>query len=41
MPSDHYGVVADLELNEVAIGGGDGLPALRDAHASLWPDASP
>jgi endonuclease/exonuclease/phosphatase family metal-dependent hydrolase len=40
-PSDHYGVMADLDLGAVAIGGGEGLPAWRDAHLALWPDASP
>jgi endonuclease/exonuclease/phosphatase family metal-dependent hydrolase len=36
-PSDHYGVMADLELNGVAIGRGEGLGAWTEAASFLWP----
>jgi endonuclease/exonuclease/phosphatase family metal-dependent hydrolase len=38
-PSDHYGVIADLEVNAVAIAGGEGLSAWPDAKAALWAEA--
>jgi hypothetical protein len=36
-PSDHYGVMADLELNGVAIGRGEGLGTWTEAANRLWP----
>ncbi len=36
VPSDHYGVMADLELDAVAIGGGRGLESWPRAKESLW-----
>jgi hypothetical protein len=36
-PSDHYGVVADLALDGVALGRGEGLPAWADTAPTLWP----
>jgi len=35
-PSDHYGVMADLELNGVAIGRGQGLGTWTEAANHLW-----
>lgn len=40
-PSDHDGVMADIDLDAVAIGRGRALPARHDAHLALWPEASP
>ena len=37
-PSDHYGVMADLDLDAVVLGGGEGLPGWADAKAPLWSD---
>lgn len=37
-PSDHYGVMADLELNGVVVGRGEGLAAWTDAANHLWPE---
>jgi endonuclease/exonuclease/phosphatase family metal-dependent hydrolase len=36
-PSDHYGVMADLDLNGVALAGGRGLDAWAETEAMLWP----
>jgi endonuclease/exonuclease/phosphatase family metal-dependent hydrolase len=36
-PSDHYGVMADLELNGVAVGHGEGLVTWTEAANYLWP----
>jgi hypothetical protein len=35
-PSDHYGVVADLSLNGVALAGGTGEERWDEAAAWLW-----
>jgi endonuclease/exonuclease/phosphatase family metal-dependent hydrolase len=35
-PSDHYGVLADLDLDGVTLGGGRGLAAWRETEAMLW-----
>jgi endonuclease/exonuclease/phosphatase family metal-dependent hydrolase len=35
-PSDHYGVMADLELNGVVLGSGEGLAAWSEARTALW-----
>jgi len=36
-PSDHYGVLADIELDGDTVGGGRGLDGWDDTHAALWP----
>jgi hypothetical protein len=36
-PSDHYGVLADLDLNGVGLGDGGGLEAWPATEALLWP----
>jgi hypothetical protein len=36
-PSDHYAVVADLEIDATALGGGRGLDAWNEVAAELWP----
>jgi endonuclease/exonuclease/phosphatase family metal-dependent hydrolase len=36
-PSDHYGVLADLDLDGVALGGGRGLEAWPETESLLWP----
>lgn len=36
-PSDHYGVVADLDLAGVALGDGGGLRTWPDTERLLWP----
>ena len=36
-PSDHWGVLADLDLDGVALGGGRGLEAWDETAAVLWP----
>ena len=36
-PSDHHGVLADLDLDGVSLGGGRGLEAWPEVEASLWP----
>ncbi|MCU1613906.1 MAG: putative secreted protein [Frankiales bacterium] len=38
-PSDHYGVLADLEFDGVPLGGGRGLAAWHETAAALWPPA--
>ena len=38
-PSDHYGMIADLELDGVLIGAGEGLSAWSVAEPLLWPDS--
>jgi endonuclease/exonuclease/phosphatase family metal-dependent hydrolase len=35
-PSDHYGVLADLDLDGVTLGGGHGLAAWPETEAKLW-----
>jgi endonuclease/exonuclease/phosphatase family metal-dependent hydrolase len=35
-PSDHWGVLADLDLDGVTLGGGRGLDTWSDVEASLW-----
>jgi endonuclease/exonuclease/phosphatase family metal-dependent hydrolase len=35
-PSDHYGVLADLDLDGVTLGGGRGLAAWPETEAMLW-----
>jgi endonuclease/exonuclease/phosphatase family metal-dependent hydrolase len=37
-PSDHYGVLADLEIDGVALGGGRGLETWAETAAQLWPE---
>jgi hypothetical protein len=37
-PSDHYGVLADLELDGVALGGGRGLETWAETASQLWPE---
>jgi hypothetical protein len=37
-PSDHWGVVADLELDGIALGGGRGLETWAQTARLLWPD---
>jgi endonuclease/exonuclease/phosphatase family metal-dependent hydrolase len=37
-PSDHYGVLADLDLDGVLIGSGDGLDSWTDSEGVLWPE---
>ena len=37
-PSDHWGVLADLDLDGIALGGGRGLETWEDTAARLWPD---
>jgi endonuclease/exonuclease/phosphatase family metal-dependent hydrolase len=36
-PSDHYGVVADLEIDGDSIGRGQGLGAWEATHDAIWP----
>ncbi len=36
-PSDHYGVLADLDLSGITLGGGQGLETWADTEAMLWP----
>ena len=36
-PSDHYGVVADLDLDRVGLRAGLGLETWQEAHDALWP----
>jgi endonuclease/exonuclease/phosphatase family metal-dependent hydrolase len=36
-PSDHYGVMADLDLNGIALGSGRGLETWPQTEAMLWP----
>jgi endonuclease/exonuclease/phosphatase family metal-dependent hydrolase len=36
-PSDHYGVLADLEIDGIALGGGRGLDTWSETEALLWP----
>jgi endonuclease/exonuclease/phosphatase family metal-dependent hydrolase len=36
-PSDHYGVLADLEIGGIALGGGQGLATWPETEALLWP----
>ena len=38
-PSDHYGVIADIELNGVVIGDGEGTEGWPNARTLLWPPA--
>jgi endonuclease/exonuclease/phosphatase family metal-dependent hydrolase len=35
-PSDHYGVMADLDLNGITLGDGRGLETWADTEAMLW-----
>jgi endonuclease/exonuclease/phosphatase family metal-dependent hydrolase len=35
-PSDHYGVLADLDLNGIALGAGHGLETWAETEALLW-----
>ena len=37
-PSDHWGVLADLDLDGVALGGGRGLETWDETARLLWPD---
>ncbi|WP_448625113.1 endonuclease/exonuclease/phosphatase family protein [Geodermatophilus sp. URMC 64] len=37
-PSDHWGLLADLELDGIALGGGRGLETWDDTARLLWPD---
>ncbi|MGY1602401.1 endonuclease/exonuclease/phosphatase family protein [Geodermatophilus sp. SYSU D00815] len=37
-PSDHWGVLADLELDGIALGGGRGLETWEETARLLWPD---
>ena len=37
-PSDHYGVIADFDLDAVALGGGQGLDTWAHTEALLWPE---
>ena len=37
-PSDHWGVLADLELDGIALGGGRGLETWAETARLLWPD---
>jgi endonuclease/exonuclease/phosphatase family metal-dependent hydrolase len=39
-PSDHYGVLADLEIDGVATGDGRGLAGWDETAAALWPPGS-
>ena len=39
-PSDHYGVLAELEIDGVPIGGGRGLETWDETAAALWPPGS-
>jgi endonuclease/exonuclease/phosphatase family metal-dependent hydrolase len=39
-PSDHYAVLADLEVDGVEIGGGRGLETWDETAAALWPPGS-
>ena len=39
-PSDHYGLLADLDLDGVALGGGRGLPGWPSAAELVWPPAA-
>lgn len=36
-PSDHHGVLADLDLDGVTLGGGRGLETWNEVHDRLWP----
>jgi endonuclease/exonuclease/phosphatase family metal-dependent hydrolase len=36
-PSDHYGLVADLELDGIVLGGGRGLETWDETAPALWP----
>jgi endonuclease/exonuclease/phosphatase family metal-dependent hydrolase len=36
-PSDHFGVMADLDLNGITLGQGQGLDTWADTAAMLWP----
>jgi endonuclease/exonuclease/phosphatase family metal-dependent hydrolase len=38
-PSDHYGVLAELDFDGVPLGGGRGLAAWDETAAALWPPA--
>jgi endonuclease/exonuclease/phosphatase family metal-dependent hydrolase len=35
-PSDHYGVLADLDLDGITLGGGCGLETWAETEATLW-----
>jgi endonuclease/exonuclease/phosphatase family metal-dependent hydrolase len=37
-PSDHWGLLADLELDGIALGGGRGLDTWEETARLLWPD---
>jgi endonuclease/exonuclease/phosphatase family metal-dependent hydrolase len=37
-PSDHWGVVADLDIDGIALGGGRGLETWDETARLLWPD---
>jgi endonuclease/exonuclease/phosphatase family metal-dependent hydrolase len=37
-PSDHWGVLADLDLDGIALGGGRGLETWDETARLLWPD---
>ncbi|MGY1618149.1 endonuclease/exonuclease/phosphatase family protein [Geodermatophilus sp. SYSU D00691] len=37
-PSDHWGVLADLDLDGIALGGGRGLETWEETARLLWPD---
>ena len=36
-PSDHYGVMADLDLNGIVLGHGGGLDTWAQTESMLWP----
>jgi endonuclease/exonuclease/phosphatase family metal-dependent hydrolase len=40
-PSDHYGVLADLDLDGITLGGGRGLRTWAETEATLWPPSRP
>jgi hypothetical protein len=35
-PSDHYGVLADFDLDGITLGGGRGLETWPETEALLW-----
>ncbi len=37
-PSDHWGVLADLDIDGIALGGSRGLETWDETARLLWPD---